>query len=166
MMDPNPLLKMPLFVGLTEQQLSAIVEAGRRVKIPTGQPIIKEGEMSDSLFILLTGSVQVTKHLGRSIGIQMDETKQKTLVSLSAPMFFGEMGLLETAERSATITAAAPCELVEVTKADFDRVAEEDLELGYRLARNVAMVLSSRLRNTDKDVLKLTLALSLALGNR
>jgi CRP/FNR family cyclic AMP-dependent transcriptional regulator len=166
MKEAGVLLKMPLFVGLSELQLKHVIEAGRTVKFPVGTVIIKEGEASDSLFILMRGSVEITKHLGRAIGIQMDESKQKTLVKIAAPAFFGEMGLLEEAERSATITAATACELVEVTKADFDRVAQEDLELGYHLARNVAMVLSSRLRNTDKDVIKLTLALSLALGNR
>jgi len=38
--------------------------------------------------------------------------------------------------------------------------------MGMMLVRNIAIVLASRLRNTDRDVLKLTMALSLALGNR
>lgn len=166
MTETHALLNMPLFRGLADQQLNQIIQAGKQVKVPPGTVIIHEGELSDSLFILTDGSVEVTKNLGRSIGIQMDESKQKTLVRLSAPQFFGEMGLLEECERSATITAATHCEILEFRKSDFDRVTEEDLQLGFHLARNIAMVISSRLRNTDKDVLKLTLALSLALGNR
>src|SRR5579862_10009756 len=102
MKEADALLKMPLFVGLTELQLKRVIDAGRTVKFPAGKVIIKEGESSDSLFILMSGSVEITKHLGRAIGIQMEESKQKTLLKISAPQFFGEMGLLESAERSAT----------------------------------------------------------------
>ena len=54
----------------------------------------------------------------------------------------------------------------QLRRADFERLTTADPLLGYRLMRNVAVVLADRLRSTDLDVLKLTTALSLALGNR
>lgn len=85
---------------------------------------------------------------------------------LSAPQFFGEMGLLSDLERSATITTETECEILELSRADFERLVASDPELGYRLVHNIALVLAERLRRTDLDVLKLTAALSLALGTR
>lgn len=56
--------------------------------------------------------------------------------------------------------------LVELTREEFERLAIGDPALGFRLARNIAVVMAERLRRTDPEVLKLTTALSLALGNR
>ena len=56
--------------------------------------------------------------------------------------------------------------LAEITMSILQKQKQADPLLGYRLMRNVAVVLADRLRSTDLDVLKLTTALSLALGNR
>lgn len=78
------------------------------------------------------------------------------------------MGVLvvEDAPRSASVRAASDCELLELRRADFDRLAGGDVELGYRLIRNIASSLIRRLRDTDRDILKLTAAPSIALGDR
>ena len=107
--------------------------------------------------------MQVSKRLGFGIG---EGVLRKTIVRLTAPQFFGEMALPGDTERTATISASEECELLEIGKDDFDRLVEDDLQMGYRLLYNLATVLCERLRRTDRDVLKLTAAPSLALGNR
>ncbi|MBM2811667.1 MAG: cyclic nucleotide-binding protein [Chloroflexi bacterium] len=157
---------MPLFDGLSEEQLGRLLSLTERTVVPDGAVILEEDGLGDSLFILASGSVDVTRRLGRAHGFAIDDPKEKTIVRLEAPQFFGEMGLLENAERSATITAHGACELLELTRADFSKLVDEDLGFGYLMVRNIAVVMASRLRRTDRDVLKLTAALSLALGNR
>jgi CRP/FNR family transcriptional regulator, cyclic AMP receptor protein len=154
---------MSLFEGLTEEQLARLFAVAKRSQVAPGTDILREGEHSASLFILANGTVQVSKRLGFGIG---DGTPRKTIVRLTAPQFFGEMALLGDTERTATISASEDCELLEIDKDDYDRMVEGDLQMGYRLLYNLASVLCERLRRTDRDVLKLTAALSLALGNR
>ena len=164
--EVEPLRTLTVFTGLTDGQLERVAGVLKRHAIPAGMEIVTEGEKSTSLFVLARGSVGTSKRLGLAVRGPMDATKQKLLVSISAPQFFGEMGLLTDHERSATITAQTECEVLELRRADFDRLAQEDLAFGYVVVRNIAVVLADRLRNTDHDVLKLTAALSLSLGNR
>lgn len=157
---------IPIFQGLTDTQLGAIATVLVRRRVRGGEAIFSEGEKSSSVYIVVSGSVGTSKRMGLAAQGPANATRQKVLVHLGAPQFFGEMGLLSDLDRSATITTDGECELLELTRADFERLASSDPALGYRLVRNIAVVLAERLRRTDLDVLKLTTALSLALGNR
>jgi CRP/FNR family cyclic AMP-dependent transcriptional regulator len=164
--DVTPFRGLTLFTGVTDDQLSRIAARLRRRIVPAGTPILTEGERDTSLFLLSRGSVVTTKRLGLVVRSELDADKQKLLVRFSAPQFFGELGLLSDLERSATVTADGECELLELARADFERLVQEDLQLAFQLIRNIAVVIGERLRNADRDILKLTAALSLSLGNR
>lgn len=166
-MDIDRIRAVRLFAGLDEPQLRAIADVLVVRRVLPGVPIFSEGERSSSVFILTSGSVGTSKRMGLAAARgAIGEDRQKVLVHLTAPQFFGEMGLLSDLDRSATITTDTECEILELTRADFERLADSDHALGYHLVRNIAVVLAERLRRTDLDLLKLTTALSLALGNR
>jgi len=156
---------MSLFDGLSGEQLDRLSAVARRVQVSSGTEIVREGEHSFSLFVLAKGVVEVTKRLGFVFG-DAEEEPRKTIVRLTAPQFFGEMALLGDTERTASISASEDCDLLEISKDDFDRLVAADIQMGFRLLYNLAIVMCERLRRTDRDVLKLTAALSLALGNR
>ncbi len=159
------LANVPLFRGLSDEQRRAITAVLRQARARAGEEILTEGDPGRSLFILVDGTVETTKHLG-VVGLDGETPRQKVLVKLSAPQFFGEIGLLEDTPRSATVRAATPCELLELRRDDFEALVASDVHLGYTLMRNIASALIGRLRGTDRDILKLTAALSIALGNR
>src|SRR5262249_33676770 len=124
------LASVPLFKGLTEAQLAAIAGVLRRSRVPRGQEILTEGDPGHSLFVLVDGTVETTKHLG-VVGLDRATPRQKVLVTLTAPQFFGEIGLLEDTPRSATVTASTPCELLELKRDDLERLVASDIPLGY-----------------------------------
>lgn len=164
--DLEPLRGLTIFSGLSNEHLERIAAALRRRVTAGGTQILAEGERTTSLFILARGSVGTTKRLGFAVHAQADVTKQKLLVTIEAPQVFGEMALISDQERSATVTAVTECELLELRREDFERLAADDLAFGFQFTRNIAVVLAERLRRTDRDVLNLTAALSLSLGNR
>ncbi len=166
MSRPDEFAPIPLFKDLTEEQLRAVAAVLRPRAVRAGETILTEGERSDSVYVLMDGTVETTKRLGVPALDGSTKEIEKVLVRLSAPQFFGEIGLLEEGERSATVRAATNCRLEELRRADLERLVEADVRLGYVMVRNIALVLVTRLRRTDHDVLKLTAALSLALGNR
>ena len=166
MADLSALRDLPVFNGLTDAQLAEVAAVLVTRELRSGETIFAEGERSSSMYVLVSGSVGTSKRLGLAARDGNAPVKQKVLVHLAAPQFFGEMGLLSDLERSATIAADSDCRLFELRRADFEQIAKSDPALGFLLVRNVAVVLAERLRRTDLDVLKLTTALSLALGNR
>ena len=159
------LRSMGLFEGLTETQLQAVAGELVRREVAAGTVIFEEDGLDDSLYILARGSVDVVKRLGFAFG-EGGEAARKTLIRLDAPQFFGEIGLLTDFERSAAVSAHGDCVLLELSRERFEQLVDSDLQLGYRFLRNITVILAFRLRRTDRDVVKLTAALTLALGNR
>ncbi len=162
---PPELAAIPLFRGLSEAQMRVVSGVLRRGRAKAGEAIVSEGDIGRSLFVLVHGSVETTKLMG-VIGSDGSTPRQKVLVRMSAPQSFGEIGLLEESPRSATVRAATDCELLEMRREDFEKLVSSDVHLAYVLVRNIASSLIQRLRRTDRDMVKLTVALSIALGNR
>ena len=91
--------------------------------------------------------------------------KEKTLIRLEGHQrpCFGEMSLLEDAERSATVSSLTESKVLVIGRQAFDKLIQDDPRLGNVVLRNTAIIVSSRLRKANRDVLKLTTALSMAL---
>ncbi|HEY9167739.1 MAG TPA: cyclic nucleotide-binding domain-containing protein [Candidatus Kryptonia bacterium] len=158
--------KTTVFAGLAEDKLAKIASIVTVKNFPADQLVFKEGESGDSIFILLSGEVEVSKSLViHSSGAAVDP-RDKSLLRLSAKNFpfFGEMSLFDKeSARSATVRTSAPSRFAVINLADFVKLAESDYEIGYRTMLNVAWVLSDRLNKTNNDLLKVTTALGIAL---
>jgi len=82
----------------------------------TGDIIITEGEPGQSLFVLATGTVKVF--------VRDPEGRSVALVPLGEGAFFGEIATLSGRPRSATVTAAARCELLELDKPALEAIVK------------------------------------------
>ncbi len=131
---------------------------------PAGEVIIREGDPGDSLFIMQSGEVEITKQL--TLVLDEDTPKERVFIRLNAEngVYFGEMGLLENETRSATVTALTDCSLLELHQKDFLDLIERNPAMGVKLLLRLAQVLSRHLRKTNQDVVKLTTALAVSLG--
>ncbi len=160
----DTLSRVPLFAGLGAEQLRAVGEVIRMRSWQSGEVILREGEPGQAAYILLSGTVQVSKKL--SLGSSGEEM-EKSLVHLDShePTVFGEVGLVNKSIRSATVTAVQMCEAFEIDAGDFTRLCEADPLLGYTAMRNLSQILETRLRKANQDVIKLATALSLALSH-
>ena len=106
----------PLFEGFTEDELLAVIQALRLLSFGPGDVIVTEGEPGQSVFILAGGTVKVFVRtpVGHDVPVSV----------LGEGSFFGEMSTLSGQPRSATVTAASPCDLLELDRATLDRLAE------------------------------------------
>jgi CRP-like cAMP-binding protein len=80
-----------------------------------GEIVVAEGEPGESLYIITTGRVRAYVRTGSG---SMAEVRQ-----LGEGEFFGEISVLAGGRRTATITAADTCELLEFDKASLDAIA-------------------------------------------
>jgi CRP/FNR family transcriptional regulator, cyclic AMP receptor protein len=154
-----------IFRNLNEAQIARLLQISRKTTFPEGEVIMREGEEGDTMYIILDGAVEVAKSLVMDGGDDQGDEKNKVFTRLDASVHavFGEMALLETMKRTATIKTVTKCTFYEMKKDSFWGMVEADHELGYRIFLNLARILSARLRKADEDTVKLTTVLSIIL---
>jgi CRP/FNR family cyclic AMP-dependent transcriptional regulator len=167
MMEEKKFLRtIPILQDLDEEEIRQLLKIARPIRYPKGAVILKEGETGESMYLLEEGMVEVSKALVMRWGREDYQDRDKILTKLSAEdhAVFGEVALFEQNRRTATVVALADSLLLEIAKADFLRLAAENPRIGYKITRNIAQLLCSRLRKADEDTIKLTTALSIALS--
>jgi serine/threonine protein phosphatase PrpC len=130
---------MPLFKYLTYQELVKIMNITQLVEVQPDEAIIREGEQGDELYIVLTGTVRV--HKGDT-----------DIVDLKDGDHFGEMALIDTALRSADITAKETTKLLKISRPDFFQLIRNEPPLATKLLWSFLQVLSDRLRTTSEEL--------------
>lgn len=128
---------VPLFKRLSARQRARLA---RRATTRTYQPddvIIREGDTGMAMYVILSGAARVTRggDGGRAI----------SLAEIGPADFFGEMGLIDDAVRSATITASAPTECALLARWDFQRELHADPNIAVALLP----VLTERIRDLE-----------------
>ncbi len=114
--DPSPpAVDTPLFRSLRRDELVALMRGLRLLAFEAGQIIVSEGEPGASLFVVTSGSVRAYVRNTAQQQVQVRRLKEGD--------FFGEISVLSGQPRTATITAATRCELLELDKPTLDRIA-------------------------------------------
>jgi len=108
----------PLFSSFSEDELTAVIGGLTLLNFEPGDIIITEGDKGDSLFTITTG---VTKTF-----LRQPEGGQKMVRILKEGDFFGEISILSGKPRTATVTAATACELLELDRATLDEICEKN----------------------------------------
>ncbi|MCC6215712.1 MAG: mechanosensitive ion channel family protein [Polyangiaceae bacterium] len=108
-----------------------------------GEAIVRQGEESDELFIILAGEATVTV---------TTSTGDVELARLGAGKFFGEMALVTGEARAATVSARTECELLVIDHDAFDAVLQARPELVERLS----LVLAERQLELDEHLTRRT----------
>ena len=128
------LKRAPLFEGLSNKELRELARATEDLKIEAGTVLCKEGGLGREFFVIVDGIAEVTKS-GRHLA-----TRQ-------AGEFFGEIALITTTKRTATVTAKTPIRCFILTRGDFRRVLDESPSV----ERKVMQALAERLLSYTED---------------
>jgi CRP/FNR family transcriptional regulator, cyclic AMP receptor protein len=131
------LLRLDLFRGLSESELSMLLDMAELVEYAAEEYPIREGEQDHHLFVLLSGQARIYK---RSYSIQ------KIIQDLGPGECFGEMSLVECRSRSASVKTLVQSKLL---KLDGDKVTFFP-DIAAKLYRNIAVMLSQRLRHANE----------------
>jgi CRP/FNR family transcriptional regulator, cyclic AMP receptor protein len=163
--DIAALKDIALFKNLTPEKIQRIMDILRKVTFSANEVIMREGDIGDTMYIILEGTVEIAKSLVIDDADNEESGGNKVFTRLDGRQraVFGEIALLEELRRTASVRAVTDCVMYEMKKDDFLTVAEEDYELGYRILLNLGRIVSARLRRADEDTVKLTTALSIML---
>lgn len=155
-----------IFRNLSEEQLERFRKVIQVKKFSTDDVIFYEGEVGDSIYLLLDGQVEINQVLTLQLSKGDYDTREKAIINLSSEMspVFGEMSLLGADDkRTATVKAMTNCSMAVVMKEDLFSICESDPALGYQVMKNVADIITDNLVKANQNVLKLTTAFSLIL---
>jgi CRP/FNR family transcriptional regulator, cyclic AMP receptor protein len=149
------LRKIIIFSDFTNDdvRLNKFSKILKKEKYPANEYIIKEGEIGDKLFILNYGKVKILRNT-------LDNEEYTVAVLESDDnIFFGELALIDSEKRSASVLADSECEVLSIDRASFIKLCEEDPLLGYKTLLQIAKRISSSLRKMNNDVITLYEAL-------
>ena len=125
------------FQGLTPAEITDLLGSCEKCTFVPGAYIVKEGNVGTHMYIILNGEARVQKS-GRDGEVE--------LARLTAADSFGEMALADNEARSASVIADTDCVLVRLN----DQVINSRPEIGLKVYRNIARVVSARLRAADE----------------
>ncbi len=136
---------VPLFSKLSESELIQISDQCVKKECQKDQVLFVEEESGQTLFIILKGTVKITR--------TSDEGKEVILTILKSGDFFGELSLLDGKGRSATVIAMAETELLLLRRSEFLLIIEKFPHIASELLK----VLADRIRKCDVQIENLTL---------
>ncbi|WP_337189188.1 cyclic nucleotide-binding domain-containing protein [Phenylobacterium sp.] len=110
--------------GLTPADIQEVLATSEVIEVRPGEPIIKEGDISDDLYIIRSGSMIVEKDLGG---------KPVFMSYVPAGSYSGEMAMIERAPRVATVKAAIRSTVVKLPADPFRRLLARKPELARRM---------------------------------
>ena len=105
------LRRTPLFGSCSRRELIQVARASDEVDFVAGRALIKEGSVGREFFVLIDGTVKVTKN-------------GKKVAELKGGDWLGEIALLTDKPRTATVTATSAVDVLVITDRRFRNVVE------------------------------------------
>lgn len=119
---------IPLFAGVQDEDLRPLADKALIRAFPKNTVVVQEGDVSHSLYIILSGKVRV--FLG-------DETGKELIVDIKGPgQYFGEMALDEK-PRSASVMTMEPSRFAIISRADFSSFLQGHPKIGFHVIENL-----------------------------
>ncbi len=123
MAEVSKLLRaVPMFQRLDDQEARALESIVEVVGVLHGAVLFRRGDASDAFYVIARGRIE----------IQIDEL---TRIPLGEGEFFGEMGVMNSAPRTADAVALEDSVLLRVAKDDFDRVLTLDEAIAAKVMK-------------------------------
>ena len=121
-----------LFRDISGEEVSHVAQIAEEIEYGSEQTIFDEGDVGDSMFIIVDGAVRI--HKG-----------DKELAVLSKGKFVGEMALLDQEPRSASVTSTEETTLLEINGEDFYDLMASRMEI----IQGIVKILTQRLREAN-----------------
>ena len=127
--------------GLPEEAVRELAELAEYRVAVAGEPLVKKGEKSSDLYVILEGQVNVYTPDGEKI------------TAIEAPSILGEIALVDDLERTADAVCVGLVKYARLPGGELRRYMSKKKEYGFVMLSNLARVLSMRLRNTNTTLL-------------
>jgi CRP-like cAMP-binding protein len=133
-------MKKSLYIlaELSDRDFDWLVTSGKRKEVPAGTVLIREGQPTDALYLVLSGNLAVLA----------EALEGQELARLSAGEIVGEMSFIDTRPPSATVRAVEDSVLWTIARTQLAAKLSQDNAFAAHFYRAIAVFLSARLRET------------------
>ena len=114
----NAINQQTFFVGMSDEELQRLTAIGDHVEYEAKDVIFKEGDLGDTMYVVLEGQVDMVFHDAQGETLLVAEIKQRE--------HFGELALIDGQPRSATAVAKTACRLFRIQRRDFFKLLSKD----------------------------------------
>jgi serine phosphatase RsbU (regulator of sigma subunit) len=140
---PVDLRQIPLFAALSVEDIASLAEDLHILEVVAGEILFREGERGDRLLIILNGELEIIQSQGTP--------DERSLGRRSEGELIGEISLLEPdGARTASVRVFSDARLLELTRANFDRLLHHSPSVAIEIIR----VLSSRLQSSNEAAIR------------
>jgi CRP/FNR family cyclic AMP-dependent transcriptional regulator len=135
-------MRIDLFNGLSDDMLVKVADLCQLKSYQAGMTIIEHTSPPDNFYLIMKGAVTIlTAPEGET-----QRLSNAAKITLDMGQTFGEMGLVDNGPRSATVKAMTDTQLLVIDCQRFRNLCDADIDLGYRVMKNIAIDLSFKLR--------------------
>lgn len=137
------------FEFLTDEERAEFARVSELVTFAAAEDIIEEGDEPRSMYVLLSGTVEIRKRLS--------DGGSRTLAEIRAgegQTVVGERGLLGRTAASATVRSKSRVEAVRIPREAFYDMISEGRPAAFKLAYRISRLLARRLARLDDEVIK------------
>ena len=131
------------FKGLEEHELEEVASLTEFRTYPPNHILCREGAYEDVLYIIAEGEIVITQKM-------TEEEEDRVLRVGGRGDVVGEMGLIQSAPRAATVRTTTECTVLEMEKEDFETI----LSRSPRMAIDLIRITLDRLRANDQRMIK------------
>ncbi len=124
-MDAAHLDQIPLFEGLSRRERKAVAQHADEISLASGTKIVEEGRLASEVFVMVTGTADV---------FEGDDKIRE----LGPGDVIGEIGVLETYKRTASVVATSPIEAIVINGPELRAMANSYPDVHGRLEKLIA----------------------------
>jgi CRP-like cAMP-binding protein len=129
LVSPEVIKESPLGADLSKNQCKTLAGVAGAICLKKGTSLLEEGHSDDTLYVVVSGSLEVIKPTGGGDII--------TLQLLHAGDMAGILGFVDGVPHSAGIRALRRCELIALDRKSLEQLLKKDPELVYQVMRSI-----------------------------
>lgn len=136
------IMDIPFFDGLDASELSVLAKHTHYFEIEEGEILFSEGDSGDYVCFVIKGELDILKDTN-------SPGKPAVIAKVRKNRSIGEMSVIDNTTRSATIKANTKTSIVSLTKKGFDAILDNNPQVGIKILKKIARLISMNLRKTS-----------------
>ena len=139
--------KIAIFSQLSADELDLMANQLHLLRASKGNVIFKEGDPGDFVCFVVDGILEVVKTAA--------DGSERSIAKLISGCSIGEMAVVGSFPRSATVRSRSEATLLTLKRDRFDKICQEHPQIGVKIYKAIAQLLSMHLKNTSENLSEL-----------